>query len=215
MFCFRIASFITVAGLIAAIAPAAYGQQWEVGAGGGASIYGSKSISAAAGSVDAKFKPGYGFSAYVGQIGNRLGGELRYTWQSNEMELSGLSRNFTMGGRTQAIHYDLSVYFNGKNSGTRPYVLVGGGMKQYTGTGDAIAIQPLGSIAVLTNTSEWKPLITAGGGVRIATGNKSHIRAEVRLFLTETPTKVITPVTGSLSGWYINFMPMVSLSYVW
>jgi hypothetical protein len=215
MSCFRIASLFTAAGLIAAIAPASYGQKWEVGAGGGASIYSSKSISAPAGSVDAKFKPGYGFSAFVGQIGNRVGGELRYSWQSNEMELSGLSRNFTMGGRTQAIHYDLSIYLNGKNSGARPYLLVGGGMKQYTGTGAAVAIQPLGSIAVLTNTSEWKPLVTAGGGVRFATGKKSQIRAEVRLFLTEAPTKVITPVTGSLSGWYINFMPMVSLSYVW
>lgn len=215
MSCFRVASLITFAGLIASFAPAAFGQKWEVGAGGGASIYGGKSISAPAGSVDAKFKPGYGFSAFLGQIGNRVGGEIRYTWLSNEMELSGLGRSFTMGGRSQAIHYDLSVYLNGRNSGVRPYVLVGGGMKQYTGTGTATAIQPLGSIAVLTNTSEWKPLVTAGGGVRIATGNKSHIRAELRMFFTEAPTKVITPVTGSLSGWYMNFVPMVSLSYVW
>lgn len=197
------------------LAPAVYGQKWEAGVGGGASIYNARSISATGDAVDAKFKPGYGFSAFLGQIGNRVGGEVRYTWMSNEMELSGLGKSFSMGGRSQAIHYDLNIYTAGRDAKTRPYFLVGGGMKQYTGTGSAVAVQSLGMIAVLTNTSEWKPVVTAGGGVRIAAGAKSSVRAEVRLYMSETPTKVITPVTGSLSGWTINFMPMVSISYVW
>jgi hypothetical protein len=210
----RIASLMMVAGLASAMVPAAYGQKWEVGAGGGASFYNSRTIDGAT-SVSAKFKPGYGFSAYVGQIGNRVGGEVRYTFLSNEMELNGGGKSFTMGGRSQAIHYDLNVYFADKESRVRPYVLVGGGIKQFTGTGSATAIQPLMSTAVLTNTSEWKPIVTAGGGVRMAVGAHTNVRAEVRAYLSQAPTKVITPVTGSLSGWYFDIVPMVSLSYVW
>jgi hypothetical protein len=200
---------------MATVASTAYGQKWEVGGGGGASIYNTKTVTAPAGSVDAKFKTGYAFSGYFGQIGDRLGGEVRYTYLSNEMELAGLNKSFSMTGRSQAIHYDLNVYFNGKKSKVRPYVIAGGGMKLYSGTGSAAAVQPLGSIVVLTNTSEWKPLISSGGGVRFAVGDKAHVRAEVRVYMTEVPTKVITPVTGSLSGWYFNIVPMVDLSYVW
>jgi len=199
------------AGLVMAMVPAAFGQKWEVGAGGGASFYNKASVNG----VEAGFKPGYGFSAYLGQLGNRIGGEIRYTLLSNEMELSGNGKNFTMGGRTQALHYDVNFYFNHRESTTRPYLLVGGGMKQYTGTGSPTAIQPHVSSVVLTNTSEWKPLLTAGGGVRFALSGKTQLRAEVRLYMTQAPTNVITPVVGSLSGWYMNFAPMVGVSYVW
>ncbi|MBI4891605.1 MAG: outer membrane beta-barrel protein, partial [Acidobacteria bacterium] len=173
MSCFKHFTLIAGAVLLLAGAPAALGQKWEVGAGGGASLYNSKTITAGSAAVDAKFKPGYGFSAYLGQIGDRLGGEVRYTWLSNDMELSGAGKNFTMGGHTQAIHYDVSFYFNPRKSKTRPYLFAGGGMKQYTGKGPAQAVQPLGSIVVLTDTSEWKPLISGGGGVRFAVGEKA------------------------------------------
>ena len=114
--CFKIGSLIAACGVVLAVAPMAYGQKWEVGGGGGASLYNSQTVSAAAGSVDAKFKTGYGFSGYFGQIGDRLGGEVRYTYLSNEMELSGLGKSYSMGGRSQAIHYDLNFYFNSKKS---------------------------------------------------------------------------------------------------
>lgn len=214
MSCFHKASLILSAAA-AISSPAALAQRWEVGAGGGASIYNTRSISSPSGAVDARFKPGYGFSAYLGQIGDRVGGELRYSWFSNDMELSGTGRSFTMGGRSQSLSYSVLFYLARKEAKTRPYFLAGGGIRQYTGTGSASALQPLINIAVLTNTSEWKPVVTTGAGVRFATGHKAHVRAELLLYLSEAPTKVITPVTGSLSGWYINFAPMFSLSYVW
>ena len=207
--------------ILCALAAAALGgglataQQWEVGAGGGASLYNTKTIGSPSGSVEAKFKPGYGFTAIFGQIGNRVGGEVRYSWQSNEMELSGLGKTFTMGGRSQTLAYNVLVYFAGREAKVRPYVLGGGGIKQYTGTGSASALQPLLQIAVLTNTSEWKPVVNAGGGIRFATGKKAHVRAELLVTMSEAPTKVVTPVSGSLSGWYFQFMPVFSLSYVW
>lgn len=196
-------------------APAAWGQRWEVGAGGGASIYNTRTIEASTGDVQAKFKPGYAFSGYLGQLGSRVGGEIRYTYEGNSMELSGRGKSVTMSGRSQSIQYDVSYYFGSPKSKTRFYVLGGGGIKQYTGTGSSDAAQSLMSTAVLTATSEWKPLVTGGAGVRHEIGKNLSLRAEVLVYMSEAPKNVITPTGGTLSGWYMNIVPMVGLSYVW
>ena len=204
-----------LAGLIAgSVAPTALGQRFEVGAGGGVSFYNKLTVTGPA-TVDAGFKTGYSFNGYLGQLGNRLGGELRYAYASNEMELKSGGKSFAMTGRSQAIHYDLAFYFNDKKAKVRPYILAGGGMKQYTGSGTTTTVQPFMSTVVLTNTSEWKPLVTAGGGIRVVLSPKLHLRAEVLAYMTQAPTKVITPVTGQLSGWYFDIVPTVNLSYVW
>jgi len=211
--CFRIAKWMTLAALLAT--PGAFAQRWEFGGAGGASFYSKKSIAAPAGSVDAKFNPGFGFGAYFGQIGNRVGGEIRYDFHINEMELAGLGKSVKMSGNSQSFHYDVHVYFNKAGNRLRPYVLGGGGMRFYQGTGDPGIVQPLMNVAVLTKTSQWKPLVTAGGGVRFEASKKVHVRAEFRVFMTESPTEVITPVTGKLDGWFFNFAPVVGISYVW
>jgi len=211
----RLDTLIMAAGLVLPLASVAYGQSWEVGAGGGASFYNSNTITGGAADVTAKFHPGYGFNAFFSQIGNRIGGEIDYTWLSNEMELNGGGRSFTMGGHSQALHYDVVLYFSGKESKLRPYVLAGGGIKQYSGTGPSDAVQPLGNLAVLTSTSEWKPLVVAGGGLRYAVSAHMQVRGDVRMMLTQAPSNVITPVTGNLDSWYFDIVPMVSLSYVW
>ena len=209
-------AIVLLAGLMAgSTAPAAFGQRFEFGGGGGASFYNKLTVNSSRTSVDAGFKAGYGFSAYLGQLGNRLGGELRYTFASNQMELNGGGKSFAMSGRTQAIHYDLSFYFNDKKAKIRPYLLAGGGMKYYSGTGSTAVVQPFMATVVLTNTNEWKPLVTAGGGIRVVLNPKLHLRAEVLTYMTQAPTKVITPVQGELSGWYFDIMPTINLSYVW
>ncbi len=204
---------LTVA--LALAAPAAWGQRWEVGAGGGASIYNTRTIASASGDVQAKFKPGYAFSGYLSQLGSRVGGEIRYTYEGNSMELNGRGKSVTMSGRSQSIHYDVSYYFGSPKSKTRFYVLGGGGIKQYTGTGSSDAAQSLMSTAVLTATSEWKPLVTGGAGVRHVINKNLSLRAEVLVYMSETPKNVITPTGGTLSGWYMNIVPMVSLAYMW
>ncbi len=146
MFRSRIVSLMIAAGMITLVSSVAYGQRFEVGVGGGASLYNSKTLTTPSGDISAKFKPGYTFSGFLGQIGGRLGGEIRYSYMSNEMELAGLGKSYTMGGRSQAIHYDVHIYANkNKEAKFRPYFLVGGGMKQFTGTGSAVALQPLGN----------------------------------------------------------------------
>lgn len=207
---------IPAAALLLAGASLACGQHWEVGAGGGGSFYNASTINSPLGSVEAKFKPGFAGSAWIGQTGNRAGGEIRYTHFTNDMELSGAGGRFGMAGRAQAIHYDALIYFNrNQRARTRGYVIAGGGVKQYSGTGNDVAFQPTGHIAVLTRTSEWKPLVTTGAGVRFAVAQRLHLRVELRGFFTQTPSEVITPVTGSIPGWVFNFVPSAGLSYVW
>jgi Outer membrane protein beta-barrel domain len=209
-------AFTLLAGLIAgSMAPSAFGQRFEFGGGGGVSFYNKRTATAASSSVEAGFKPGYTFNGFLGQMGNRLGGELRYSFASNEMELTSGGKSFAMTGRSQAIHYDLLFYFNEKSAKVRPYLLAGGGMKQYAGTGTGVVLQPFMATVVLTNTSEWKPMITGGGGIRVALNPKLHLRAEVLAQMTQVPTKVITPVLGDIGGWYFDIMPTINLSYVW
>jgi hypothetical protein len=214
MKCFKNTTVLALGLLLAAGAPA-LGQKWEVGAGGGGSFYNSKTISGPFGSVDAKFKPGFAASGWLGQIGDRVGGEIRYTFFKNDMELSGASGRSELSGRAQAIHYDVLIYTGNRRSKTRGFFIAGGGMKQYSGTGTDVAFQPTMNIAVLTRTSEWKPLLTTGAGVRFEISKRTHLRAEVRGYFTQAPEEVITPITGKLSGWFFDIVPMVSLTHVW
>lgn len=208
-------TMVPALGMLLLAGTVAFGQKWEVGAGGGGSFYNSKTIAGAGGSAEAKFKPGFAASGWVGQIGDRVGGEVRYTFAKNDVELKGPGGTYTMGGRTQAVHYDVLIYTGSRKSKTRGFFLVGGGMKQYAGTGEDVAFQPNMNLAVLTRTSEWKPLLTAGAGVRMELSKRTHLRAEVRGYFTQAPSEVITPIGGVLSGWFFNIVPMVSLTHVW
>jgi hypothetical protein len=204
---------LALVALAAATATSAVAQRWEFGAGAGGSFYGKKTIAGSAGSVDAGFQSGFAATTFLGQSGRWVGGEIRYTYQQNGMKLTGGATTFTFGGRSQALHYDVLVYATKPEAKVRPFLAAGGGMKLYEGTGKDMAVQPLGRIAVLTRTSQWKPLVSVGGGVKFKVAEKVWMRAEVRTYLTEIPTEVITPINGKLSGWLLNFIPMFSLSW--
>jgi hypothetical protein len=196
--------------------PGVYAQRWEFGGGGGGSFYNSQTISGPRGSADAGFNGGFAGTAYLGQAGNRFGGEVRYTYLKNDMKLTGSGTNFTFSGQSQAIHYDFLVYMTKSGAKARPYFSVGGGVKGYQGTGPDMAVQPVGSIAVLTRTTQWKPMVTFGGGVRFQVGEHVVLRTDLKVYTTQVPEDVITPVNGSkVSGWYFNFVPLVSLAYTW
>ena len=197
------------------LAPAVQAQNWEVGVGGGASFYTKQTIASTAGSVEASFQPGFGFTAYAGQTGRRYGGEIRFDYFMNDMQLAGMGKSFRFGGSSQAIYYDIMVLAGSKEARVRPYLSVGGGVKFYQGTGQDMAVQPLGNIAVLTRTSQWKPLITAGGGIRFQLSQRTVLRAEVKTFITQNPGDVITSITGQGGdGWIYNFAPVFSVAFI-
>jgi hypothetical protein len=202
--------------LLAAASLPVLGQQWEVGAMGGGGFYLNNTVQAARGSADVGFKPGYSAGGWLGHNATgRFGGEIRYLFERNDMKLSSGGNQFSFGSNSHTVHYDLLIYTNSREDRIRPYFAIGGGIKQYVGTGVERAFQPLGEFAILTRTNQWRPVVSAGAGVKVAFGSRATFRVEFRDYATPFPKDVILPTPGSkISGWVHNFMPLFGLSYV-
>jgi hypothetical protein len=200
--------------LIAAIALPAFAQRWELGVGAGAGIYSSQTATARNQTASAGFEPGAAASVYLGQnLYRKWGGEIRYTWQQNEMKLQSGATKATFNGRSQSIHYDVLYHFRKEEDAFRPFIAAGGGMKYYEGTGNEVILQPLSNFAYLTRTAEWQPLISAGGGIKYKFGERMLLRIEARDYMTPFPKKVIAAAPGaSLSGWLHDFLILAGLS---
>jgi hypothetical protein len=58
-------------------------------------------------------------------------------------------------------------------------------------------------------------MVTFGGGIKYAFSPRVLLRAEVRDYFTQFPTKVIAPAPGAhLSGWLHDIVPMVGVTFV-
>ena len=194
---------------------AALAQKWEVGGGGGASFYTGKDITGR-NNASGTFKP-QGGVAVTGVIGNNMydyiSGEFRYTWQKNDLSLNSGGANVKFGARSSAFHYDLVIHTASVRQKVRPFVSAGAGIKLYEGTGKEVVAQPLSSLAFLTKTREAKPLITFGGGVKVAVSERLLFRAEVKDYFSQVPTKVAAPAPGAnLGGWFHNIVALFGVS---
>ncbi len=200
----------------AVLAVPACAQQWEMGVLGGGGFYMNRGISGPRGSGNVGFKPGLAAGGWIGHNSTgRLGGEIRYLFQKNDMRVTSGSNTYTFGGHSHALHYDLLLHANSIEDAVRPFIAVGGGMKGYQGTGTERAFQPLGNIAILTKTTQWKPLISFGAGVKWNISPRIVLRAEVRDYLTQVPTDVILPAPGAkLGGWFHDITPTFGISYL-
>lgn len=190
-------------------------QQWEAGPLAGGGFYNNVSISNAFGRGTTGLAPGPAFGAYLVQnLYKNLSGEIRYTFQRGDLKVS--SGNVTAGfrGVTHAIHYDWLLHTRKKGSSLRPFLAAGAGFKGFRGTGTEAPYQPLGKLALLTRTSEWKPLVSLGGGVAVRLAGWAVLRAEFRDYLTPFPQKVIAPVgQANLKRWLHDFLPSVGVGF--
>jgi opacity protein-like surface antigen len=209
-------STLILSACLLACASAVLAQSGEIGFVGGVSFYANPTLKGQSAEVKAGFANGFGGGVVVGHnTSNHLGGEIRYLYQQHDLEASSGSTKVTKSGRSQAVHYDLLIYATGKKSRVRPFLAVGGGVKQYSGTGAESATQPLSSVVILTTTNQWKPLITLGGGVKVAVSKHVGIRLEVRDYLTPFPNDVITPVPPvTHDGWLHDIVPTVGLNFL-
>ena len=198
-----------------AITPSAFAQSWEVGGGAGGGFYTSQDVTAPFGSASAKIQTNVAGSAWLdNNSSGRWGGELRYDYQMGALELSSGSTQATFAARTQAMHYDVLYHFAPRGARIRPFVAAGAGIKIYQGTGAQVEYQPLSNIALLTQTQDLTPLVSAGGGVKMQLTPRVQLRFEVHDYLTPFPKQVITPNQGAKAGgWFQDFVPMVGLSY--
>jgi hypothetical protein len=196
---------------LALLAPVCFAQGWEMGVLAGGGIGRAASYGSAQGGV----APGPAFGVLLGQDwGKRLGGDVRYTFLMQDVRLTKGATETAFSGQSHALHYQLQVYATESGAKVRPYVLGGGGYKLYRGTGDEIPYRPLMDQAWLTKTAEWKPMVVAGGGIKIALSRSLSLRLEVSDQLTPAPKQVITPAPGvGVSGWVHDVVPMFAL--VW
>lgn len=194
----------------------AYGQsRLEAGFGGGGSLYTEKTVTSPAGDAQTGLKPGFTVSGWVAQdLYRYVGGELRYSYQMNDLKLTGAGPEYTFGSRAHSIHYNFLVHTAPAGEKVRAFVAVGGGLKGYQGTGDEIPNQPAQDIVLLSKTSEWKGLVVFGGGLKYAVSDGVVIRVEVYDYFTQTPTAVLQPAPGAqLGGWIHNIVPSFGIGF--
>ncbi len=201
--------------LAIALAIPAYAQRYEFGLQGGGSFSTKSKVERTGGSADVGVGSGFGVGITLGHnMYNKLGGEVRYTYLRNDLELSAGGQKVKFGGEAHAIHYDFLLHTANYGSKVRPYVAFGAGIKNFRGTGAENAVQPLSNYALLTNTSEVLPLVSFGGGIKFAISKRAMFRIDVHDYFTGVPKKVIAPVPGaSLSGWIHNIVPTAGFSF--
>lgn len=192
-------------------------QQYEIGGAAGAGFATGSSVTGPAGTATTGFKTGGVFGGVVGhRMYSNLSGEIRYSYLRQDLKLSSGSVEPTFQGEAHAIHYDLLFHTTrSRSTKVQPFVAAGGGFKYYRGTGKEVPYQPLGSYAYLTKTQEWKPMISVGGGLKIAIAPRVYLRTEVRDYITPFPSKVIAPnPAAKISGWVHDIVPMVGISFL-
>ena len=191
---------------------------YEIGAVGLISTY--TKVDVDGGSSTGRVGPGFGPSGgfVLGQTmgaRGRWGGEFRYIYFKNDLELEGAGESLKFGAQSHAVHYDVLYYLSGKNAKVRPYVAAGFGVKVYQGTGSEEPFQPLTDLALLTKSSEAMPSGDFGAGVKIQMGKNWFFRIEFRDYISGIPRKVIAPAPGaSIDGILHHWAPFFGITWI-
>jgi len=203
------------AGLLIAT-PAVLAQNWEVGGMAGGGFTNSLTASTALASANTGFANGPVVGAVLGQtLSPRVSGQLRYTIDFSSLRVSDANQSATFKGQTHSIDYNILVSVRSREARLRPFISAGGGMRDFRGVGSQSPYQPLGDIVLLTKTSQWKPALTFGAGIRCAISARVSLQLEVRDYFSQFPTQVIAPAPGArLSGWLHDLVPMAGLMFV-
>lgn len=196
------------------LATLALAQQWELGVSGGLGYSRNPAVTTASGSGKAGFKYGLTAGAVAGHdMYERLSGEMRYLYRVSDLKVTGGGEQASFHGEAHLVHYDVLYHTADRDARVRPFLAGGGGLKVYRGTGGERAYQPASRFALLTRTQELKPLVSAGGGVKVAISESLHLRLEIRDYITPFPKEVVAPAPGArIKGWLHDFVPSVGIS---
>jgi hypothetical protein len=194
---------------------AVHAQTLEIGVLGGGGFLPGVPVVGATSSVSAGFQSGPAVGAVFSQnMYSHLSGEISYFYEQGNLQLSSGSQSATFSGHAHVLEYEILYHLHPRNARVRPYFAVGGGMKIFEGTGAEAAYQPLMQYAYLTQTRELKPMLTFGGGIRVALRGRMAVRFDLRDQLTTFPTNVISPAPGmAISGWLHDFVPTFGLEW--
>jgi hypothetical protein len=112
------------------LAGACAAQQYELGASGGFGFSTNATVTRGSDSATAGLKPGAAFGVFVVQnMYKHLGGEVRYTFQMDDLKVSQGGTEATFSAQTHALHYDLLYLAGGRDARVRPFIAAGGGVK--------------------------------------------------------------------------------------
>ncbi len=192
------------------------GQSWSLGIAGGGGWYHDVIVKNAAESASAGFEPNVAASAVLTQdTAEYFGGELRYTFRGGDSRLRASSSEANMDAFSHAVHYEFLAYFTPRHSRIRPYAAGGAGIKYYDATGREDPAQPLSNFALLTRSHEVEPLISFGGGIKVALAERWLVRFDVRDYATPFPEKLFAPAPGArIDGWLHDIVALVGVDWV-
>lgn len=201
--------------LAVSAAPAALAQKWEFGGSAGYGFYTGKEAKRPTENANVKIRPGVAGAAWLSQNNHpRWGGEIRYSYQTGQLQLKQDSITAKFDAETHALHYDFQWHGADIDSPARPYIAFGAGVKVFRGTGTEQLTQPLSRFALLTKTQELKGMISIGAGIKTKIGTNWQLRIDVHDYITPFPKDVITPNLGtSIGGWIHDIVPSVGFAW--
>ncbi len=206
-------TLVTLLGLMAL--PAFAQGRYEIGALGLMTSYKKVDVVGPdrSGKVGPTWGPAGGF--VLGQsMGDHWGGEFRYVFFQNDIELESGSESTEFSAQSHAVHYDLLYYLTDHERTVRPFLAIGVGLKHYRGTGDEQSFQPMSDLALLTQTTQTVLAGDAGLGVKIRLGDNALVRFEFRDYVTKTPDKIIANSIDSDVGNVLHhWAPLVGISW--
>jgi hypothetical protein len=187
-----------------------------LGAAGGFGLVRDATIRNPSGSVTAGIDNRFAAGVVVGHdLYQHLSGDLRYTFRDDDLVLKSGGRKANMDGDSHLIHYDLLLHACGRDARIRPYAAAGGGIRLFRGTGREDPNQPFSDFAFLTKTNQVKPLISVGGGVKVALTKQLLIRVDFRDYISPFPEELFVPAPGAkIHGWLHDFVPLAGVSWV-
>jgi opacity protein-like surface antigen len=196
-------------------AGACFAQHYEIGGAIGYGVYHNGSIISPGSAAEAGIRNGFAVGAVFGEDRyEHFSGEVRYVYHDGDPFLSAGRARANVQGQSHALHYDVLFHLKPRAERIRPYAAGGAGAKLYETTGPAPVPQPLPQIAALAAQSEWKPLFTVGGGVKIRISDHVIVRGDFRDYITMFPKALFTPVSGATEhGIFHQFTPLFGLGY--
>src|SRR5262249_40911065 len=149
------------------------------------------------------------------QMNRWVGGEARYTYRLDDLQVSSGSTKVRTSAQSHAIHFDVLIHAKSKESRVRPFLAAGAGVKLYRGTGAEPAFQPLNNLVVLSHNHEAQPLISVGGGVKFTVSRSVLFRLDFRDYATPVPTSLLaTPPGSRIGGWLQDLVFLAGVSTV-
>lgn len=192
-------------------------EEWEVSAALGYSgNHGTTIGNAELGtSASAGYRDGFVLGTVVGQnLYEHVGGEVRYLFMWGTPGLSFQGTRATTTGYSNLVVYDLLVHFKSYDSGLRPFLAAGAGIKILTSTDEQLVTQPLLEYALLRRGTQVEPAISVGGGLKYRIAPHTLLRFDFRTYLSPLPNKLfLTNSSSVIRGWVYDFVPQIGIGY--